>query len=257
MGRLDNNRFRLGEKEMDFLGQLGLTPFCSSFVPIFFESRLRENLLPLDKRDISLLVTPLLHVLDYPSDSLDDEPLLETTSEIFTSSLCKEAHTIMPIDITVGMSEKNQFSPDWKILTVGFTPFYSTLIFERGDSKISMFDFIEGLDRLSSTSKFLAQKVLSEDYVRATVAHEISHWLRYALQRVRLGKEDDPLMSHIEVDAYVHGVRARYELVGKDVWDSMTTEEKLETDIPIVFALLKQPKMKPLLLKRLHREGLI
>jgi hypothetical protein len=135
-----------------------------------------------------------------------------------------------------------------------------------------------------STSKFRRLvNELSEKKIKATIAHELSHWLDESLYQVfskLLGDEKDDEkvrkllalkgnyadITYYEIQAQIHGVAQIKNKYKKEDWDKLTMNELFELYPPLadVIELLYKKNDEDIariwlkgIIKRLHREHLL
>ena len=122
---------------------------------------------------------------------------------------------------------------------------------------------------------------VSEDRIKAMIAHEISHWLNDSLhnwnirnlvnvaleldkpEMMLMGKENIN-MTHFEIDALIHGIK-QVKSMHKKEWDKFTFKKLREIYTPLWTITNDIRKHPPkvfdvwmrLLVKRMHREKLL
>lgn len=125
------------------------------------------------------------------------------------------------------------------------------------------------------------EQELNGSKVKASIAHEISHWMRDAKHGKQITKmvdkaqespsrasktftrgQSDIYLTDYEMDALVHGIKQIKRDYDQAEWDSFTLSDLFDKDPASMtnmnnFNKQQQKQYKKLLLKRLHRERLL
>ena len=122
--------------------------------------------------------------------------------------------------------------------------------------------------------------IMSVPNIKATISHELTHWLDESLKNNQITQyieklknkykknykniDLQALCSHIEIQAYIHGVKEFKRNVGDELWNSMSFKELFDHSIlSSVFSDVKKLSSdeRKIWLKRffgrMSREGLI
>lgn len=189
------------------------------------------------------------------------------TSELKTKD-SKAAHLVNPMKIEAGIFHGSFYNPKRKLIRIGFPIDAASVI-------------LRGLKVPPHQRKFLENEI-KETKIKATTAHELSHWINdstYGFQISKLVDIADELqssdvlklhkkdvnMTHFEMDAIIHGIKAVKSKVGSKKWDTLTFEQvgELYTSLWSVVEKLKYygddiaAIYKKAILKRMAREKLI
>lgn len=194
----------------------------------------------------------------------------ETTSATLKSKACKAAHILNPINIACGINPggMSYYRIDMRTIFVSINRDVLVMMMQNQRPRPSL------------VRAFKSE--ISEGKMKATTYHELSHWLNDTLHNYNitnivnlaadLGKPELRLlgkqsidMTHFEIDAQIHGIKAIKRLYKKD-WDTF--------DINAVFDYY--PSLRgvadhlrgsygqdvfkiwyKLILKRMHREKLL
>lgn len=241
-----------------------------------FAEYLAENLIDVDKSDIDKIYTPLKSVmkdltavwdrnfkrLQAAQDTVTriaisrtfsrefkeaisnagggiNQPLKIIKSSELKSENAKIAHAANPIEIWVWLVHKsNQYSPQDKRIHICLP---DSVYFSMVDS---------GVHQVPANLLPSLRSEVSELKYKATIRHELTHWMDDSLhnfhlskgintaishlragnskaaqqtyKRMVLGKENDIYMTHIEITPMVNQIAEYKRRVSKKQWDSMT-----------------------------------
>lgn len=178
------------------------------------------------------------------------------SSSIFQSSLLKECHSKNPITIYIGFVEPvSGYIPHKKAICAGIH-----------------------LPELEDYCNYLEDEVGSEDIqdsaiqafsfprLKATISHEIAHWVDdtehnfYLSTKADSGqiytKYSEAFYAPFEIQALIHSV-ANMKKDNEDVWNQLYWEDVLEYDPNLGDMWYGDEVFRKLLRKRLYRENLI
>lgn len=276
-----------------------------------FAEYLAENLIDVDKSDIDKLYAPMkkimkdleavwnrnLHRLEASDDPITRKAIARTMSREFREAMqqpagglqyplrtfhsselksenAKIANSIIPVDIHVWLTfRSNQYTP--------------------GDKKIHICLPENVLDTMLNGVHLVPRHLLpslraevSDLKHKASIRHELTHWMddamhnlhlsksiettmalisagksraaQQAYKRMTLGKHDDIYMTHIEVTPMVNQIAEYKRRVSKKQWDSMTWKD-LMVALPSLGGLNYKhgEPWRRIMFDRLAREGLI
>jgi len=158
--------------------------------------------------------------------------LLTLGSSKLKSKEAKESHVLNPVIIKCGVYSNGSLYQPKKdnekegLIQISIHKSVLNLLFNEKQSMISQ-DIIEDF-----------YQELNPERIKATIAHEISHWLNdtfhnYNISKtldkarelnnvdiVKLGKKDVN-MTHFEIDAQIHGIK-QIKMQNKKNWDKLT-----------------------------------
>jgi len=203
---------------------------------------------------------------------VDQKEIIITTfdsSEMQTKD-AKAAHLVNPITIEAGIFNGSWYNPKKKVMRVGFPLDAANILLTKG-----------AYDVPESQRTYL-QNEMKETKVKATIAHELSHWINDSTFGFQISKlvdiaaelksaevlklhKRDVNMTHFEVDAIIHGIKAVKSKVGNKEWDTLTFKQvgELYTSLWSVIKKLEYYGddvagiYKKMVLKRMHREKLL
>jgi len=138
------------------------------------------------------------------------------------------------------------------------------------------------MDQKMLTRGERTQNEITEAKVKATITHELSHWIADSMfgfqitklvdlamelnsaEVLKLHKQDVDL-TYFEVDAIIHGIKAVKSKVGNKKWDTLTFEQVGELYTSLWAVITKLEKYgrdvvaiyKKTILKRMFREKLL
>ena len=204
----------------------------------------------------------------------DDGFILYTKfdSNELPSDVAKQANQTNPIEIGIGiMHDASFYIPQQN--NIFFTILPSKLIQLMHDRDISF-------DELEDHVKRKFKLMLSESNLKATISHELAHWLDESLRDNKVStylkkipkqwKQENisvnNLAAEIEVQAYMNGLNTFRKSFSDNEWNNLTFKELFELSTPLrdLLKLLKQRKDKNIIEKwkrkffeRMARENLI
>ena len=180
------------------------------------------------------------------------------------------AHAIKPIKINVGIYPTPAYSPPNNVINLTFNPHVLNLLKQGTVSQLDKKELIRFRNETSPNK------------IKATIAHELSHWLNDVLHNshiekvvdlsaeyndrsiLKLGKEDVN-MTHFEIDAQIHGIKTLKQQFSTAQWNKMTIGELMDK-YPSLHQIWRDTQKygnnivdiwKKLLLKRMAREKLL
>ena len=153
----------------------------------------------------------------------------ETDSSKLKGKECQAAHALNPVKILCGVTEDGAswYRIDAKVIFVSFpTEVLRMMIMGQGPPERLQIAF---------------EKEVSEGKLKATIYHELSHWLNDTLHNynisnivnlaAELGRPElkllgnkDVNMTHFEIDAQIHGIKAIKKIYKKE-WDDLTIND--------------------------------
>ena len=189
------------------------------------------------------------------------------SSELQTKD-AKAAHLVNPITIEAGIFNGSFYNPGKKLMRVGFPIDAAHIILTNQEVP-------------ENQRKYLLNE-MKETKIKATIGHELSHWINdsmFGFQISKLVKIADELksgdvlklhkrdvnMTHFEIDAMIHGIKAVKSKIGNKEWDTLTFEQvgELYTSLWSVIKKLGYygkdiaAIYKKMVLKRMDREKLL
>lgn len=182
----------------------------------------------------------------------------------------KAAHLVNPVKILVGIFPGATYKPQTKEIFVG--PPQNPL-------QIVLNKKVEIIDK-SLLNVF--ENELTETRIKATIAHELSHWISDSTHNFHLSKlvsiadelksgeimklhQKDVNMTYFEIDAIIHGMKAVRSKIGRKKWDTLTFDKASEL-YPSLWSVMHNLKQygndivklyRKLVLKRMAREKLL
>lgn len=192
------------------------------------------------------------------------------SSSQLVSKSARAAHAIKPITIHAGVFPSPSYDPIDNRINLTFNPQVLDII-RQGTQETLPKDQIRRFNSETSPNK-----------MKATIAHELSHWMNDALHNshiekivdmahefhdpsiLKLGKEDVN-MTHFEIDAQIHGIKALKQQYTTAQWNKMTLKDVMELYPPIDGTWRSTTRYgkevvgiwKKLLLKRMAREKIL
>lgn len=189
------------------------------------------------------------------------------SSSELQSDIAREAHENVPISIEVGLAVPNEYN-------------FSEERIMAGISKNVLRQYDIWKENIDKSRHKLYKNEFTEGRVKASIAHELTHWMDDALhdnfltkrlkkayamklqnspdwEKVRQGGEDDTYLSDYEVNAVINGI-AELKRQNEDVWNELTWE-----DLKNMYSTLDNLdnrlglEWRKKIFKRLAREGLL
>ena len=180
----------------------------------------------------------------------------------------KAAHLVNPITINAGVLQGSYYDPIEKIMHVGLDINAAHLLFTKGGVPDWQRKYIDN--------------EIKEAKIKATIAHELSHWISDSTHNFELSKlvnlaaelksgevlklhKKNINMTYFEVDAIIHGIKAVKSKLGNKKWDTLTFEQVGEL-YPSLWSVIKNLEQygkdvveiyKKSVLKRMARENMI
>jgi len=189
------------------------------------------------------------------------------SSELKTKD-SKAAHLVNPITIEAGVFNGSYYKPLEKKMRVGFPIDAARLLLLKID--------------VPESQQIYLQNELKETKVKATIAHELAHWIADSTFGFQISKlvniaseldsgeilklhKKDVNMTYFEVDAIIHGIKALKSKVGNKEWDTFTFKQVGELYTSLWSVITKLEKYGPdvveiykkTILKRMVREKLL
>ena len=194
----------------------------------------------------------------------------EMSSSQLVSKSARAAHAIKPITIHAGVFPSPSYDPIDNRINLTFNPQVLNILKQGTQGSLPK----EQMRMFNSET--------SPNRMKATIAHELSHWMNDVLHNshiekivdmahefhdtsiLKLGKEDVN-MTHFEIDAQIHGIKALKQQYSTAQWNKMTIKDVLELYPPIdgTYKTTSQYGKevvgiwKKLLLKRMAREKIL
>jgi hypothetical protein len=152
------------------------------------------------------------------------------------------------------------------------------IISRNGDINETLASILSKL-KMGERDRSYMKHYLTWDQMRNNFYHEISHWISDSLHgrhiyngakkatdkdipMEKYYKVPDMIFSHVEMDAYMNGIYATFNRLGKEKWDTLTFVDLL--DVCPALQPMEQSKHKDAyskfkrsLFSRLNREGLL
>ena len=192
-----------------------------------------------------------------------------SSSELTTKS-ARAAHAIKPIKINVGVFPTPSYSPIANTISLTFNPIVLNIL-RQGTQGTLPSNEIKRFNNETSPNR-----------IKATIAHELSHWMNDVLHNshiekivdmaaefqdasiLKLGKEDVN-MTHFEIDAQIHGIKTLKQQYTTAQWNKMTLGDMMDLYSPIYGTWQATTQYgkevvgiwKKLLLKRMAREKIL
>jgi hypothetical protein len=134
------------------------------------------------------------------------------SSDLLRSKSARAAHAIKPVEIRSGVFPSPAYNPLDNVIMLTFNPQVLNIL-RQGATDILQPDEIRRFNSETSPNR-----------IKATIAHELSHWMNDVLHNshiekvvdlakeyndpgiLKLGKEDVN-MTHFEIDAQIHGIK--------------------------------------------------
>jgi len=191
-------------------------------------------------------------------------------SSQLVSKSAKAANAIKPIKIKAGVFSSPSYNPIDNSINLTFNPMVLDIL-RQG---------IQGTLPKDQVRRFNSET--SPNKMKATIAHELSHWMNDVLHNshiekivdmaaefqdaniLKLGKEDVN-MTHFEIDAQIHGIKTLKQQYTTAQWNKMTLGDVMELYPPIDGTWRTTTRYgkevvdiwKKLLLKRMAREKIL
>lgn len=190
------------------------------------------------------------------------------SSDLLRSKSARAAHAIKPVSIEVGVFPSPAYQPTKNKIHLTFSP-HALDILRQG---ISL--------PVNQQRRFKAET--SPNRIKATIAHELSHWMNDVLHNshiekivdlageyndpsiLKLGKEDVN-MTHFEIDAQIHGIKTLKQQHTTAQWNKLTLADMMDL-YPPIYGTWEATKQygkevnniwKKMLLKRMAREKIL
>lgn len=203
--------------------------------------------------------------MGYSRDSMESSSL--------TSKSARAANAIKPIKIHIGVFPSPSYNPKDNRINLTFSPSVLDILKQRGND-------LEGFLKPNEMKRF--KNETSPNRIKASIAHELSHWMNDVLHNsniekvidlaqefqdmdiLKLGKEDVN-MTHFEIDAQIHGIKALKQQYTTAQWNKFTIADMMDL-YPPIYGTWEATKQygkevndiwKKLLLKRMTREKLL
>jgi hypothetical protein len=200
--------------------------------------------------------------MGYSRQSMDSSRL--------TSKSARAAHAIKPIKIHAGVFPSPSYIPPDNRINLTFNPMVLDIL-RLGNTNVLRKEEIRRFNSETSPNK-----------MKATIAHELSHWMNDVLHNshiekivdlatefhdqdiLKLGKENVN-MTHFEIDAQIHGIKALKQQYTTAQWNKMTIGDIMDL-YPPIYSIWQATTQygkevvgiwKKLLLKRMAREKIL
>lgn len=193
------------------------------------------------------------------------------SSELKTED-CVKAHSILPLDISTGISRKgSHYYPTTPSIFISISPNALSVYYSKDEHN------------LSDIEKRMISREITENRLKIGIHHELSHWISDCFYNKHLTKivhsalelqspermllkQKDVNMTYFEIDAQVHSIKGLKRKFTQDQWDTLTIEDILVEypSLMSVYRVLKRDHgldvaliWQKNLIKRLEREGLL
>jgi hypothetical protein len=209
--------------------------------------------------------------------SINENIFISVSSSILKTSDCKEAHALNPIIINFGIFKNNIYEDNKNVVNIS--------IGLDGLKVLKQYDF-----SWTSYSNFNDDKEIQKLYnyfspvkIKASIKHELSHWLDDSLHDRFLKKKSDKaeqnpkylqryyrdpliLVTEFEINGQVHALSYVKKSMNKSEWNQLTFKKLVEINLPlqqIVASFVHHKdknsfqKWNKLIIKRMSREGLL
>lgn len=194
-----------------------------------------------------------------------------TDTRILSNPLCVEANEKNPSRIFINAKDKgNMYNPNTSVISITVSMAAIDFIKESNNN------LDEALYKLDDQYFRQFKSDLSEEKIKGSIYHELSHWLddtfhnrkvkravdKFIAKGKKIGKNNMPIdADKLEIQAQIHNI---HQLKRKysDIWDELTFDEMMDKSITIKVVY----KMLPLkyrdrwvrdLKTRMYREGLL
>jgi hypothetical protein len=193
----------------------------------------------------------------------------KTDTSILQNPLCVEAHQKNPCRILINYGE-NVYNPINNIISMTVNP--AAINFLKSQNN----DLDRSLNSLSKEDVRLFKTDFSEEKIKASIHHELTHWLddvfynkrikratdKFIKKNKRVGKNNIPIDADtLEIQAQIHNI---HQLKRKynDIWNSLTFNEMMtmSSTLKTIFNSLPEKyryKWVRDLKTRMYREGLL
>lgn len=192
-----------------------------------------------------------------------------TDTSILNNPLCVKANEQNPCKILIN-SYNNIYNPNTK--TISITVSKMALEFIKQNSN----DFDKALDYLEYEDVKKIKSDLSEEKIKGSIHHELTHWLddtfnnhrvkraidRFIKKNKKVGRNNIPIDADtLEIQAQIHNIhqlKRKYQ----DIWDTLTFNEMMNMSITIRVVYNNLPlkyrdRWVRDLKTRMYREGLL
>jgi hypothetical protein len=242
------------------------------------------------KKDVELIYDKLfadfiaeIKRKEYPPEDIIKGALMKSmgysrhsmSSDRLTSKSARAAHAIKPIKIHVGVFPSPAYNPKDNKINLTFNPQVLSILRQWGGN-------VEGGGALKPNELRRFKAETSPNRIKASIAHELSHWMNDVLHNsniekvidlaqefqdmdiLKLGKEDVN-MTHFEIDAQIHGIKALKQQHTTTQWNKLTIADMMDL-YPPIYGTWEATKQygkevnniwKKLLLKRMAREKIL
>lgn len=228
-----------------------------------FKTQLKDN------EELNPLSTPMRKI-KRKLDGAGYYNIFETDSSIFNSKQAKKAHELNPVTIYLGITRTgNSYDPRRKIVSISLNKAVANLILG-GNS----------LSDIPANQRKAFQNEVEEARIKASAAHEISHWINDSLHNQHIEKtvkkaveagnkqifargHFDIYQADYEIDALIHGIK-QIKRKNRRNWNNVSFEDLLSlypglssVDRRLREAPAEHKKWTRLLKTRMAREGLL
>jgi len=194
------------------------------------------------------------------------------TSTLRGDDVIRQADKEFPIDIVIGVFPQNSFSPDRGSIELHIVS-RNLLNFFRSSGKANQTfeEFINSKPTFNANTS-ISQEITDIRF-KQSIAHELTHWLDYALlynyfkdveRFLTSGKNADLInLAQYEINAQINQIKQVYRSTPKEVWDRLTIVDVLKTAPSLISLYTYFKKSKNLkewmriLLSRLAREDMV
>jgi len=191
------------------------------------------------------------------------------STSILSNPLCVKANEINPCKILINF-DNNIYNPNIK--TISITASKRALEFIKDNNN----DFDKALDNLEWDDVKKIKSDLSEEKIKGSIHHELTHWLddtfnnnrikravdKFIKKNKKVGRNNIPIDADtLEIQAQIHNIhqlKRKYQ----DVWDNLTFNEMMNMSITIRVVYNNLPlkyrnRWVRDLKTRMYREGLL
>ena len=195
----------------------------------------------------------------------------EISSSFLYTDDSRKAHLANPVDIYIGATtskyKSSFYRPSHQQISVTYNTEAIAMLTQHNYNKETL--KIDLVDPKMFDTIF---NEITEDRLKATIYHELAHWITDSLYNQNIqrslasaqakGKFPKKVdMMPMEIEGQIHGIKAVYDLYGKE-WDTWSLTDLFlhYTALHAVFQLLNPKEQKEwtqTLIKRMNREGLL
>jgi hypothetical protein len=191
------------------------------------------------------------------------------STSILSNPLCVKANEINPCKILINF-DNNIYNPNTK--TISITASKRALEFIKDNNN----DFDKALDNLEWDDVKKIKSDLSEEKIKGSIHHELTHWLddtfnnnrikravdKFIKKNKKVGRNNIPIDADtLEIQAQIHNIhqlKRKYQ----DVWDNLTFNEMMNMSVTIRVVYNNLPlkyrnRWVRDLKTRMYREGLL